>query len=1302
MTQKPNVVAVVGLEHFNRKVWEEVTAELTPDANITHFTEFDLESKTPECADAIRNADCLFVSMINFKDHADWLGDQVGKSRAKTVFAYESMPEVMKLNRVGDYVVANKPGGKGGMPEPIKKVAKLLVNGREEDTLYGYTKLMKVMQGMMRFMPAKARDFKNWMQVNIYWNQPMAQNVSSMFKFILREYFGKSVDVPAVVEMPMMGVYHPDAPGFFKDIKAYRDWRKKTQDARRKTANVVRHSSCVALLFFRKHLAQERGYIDDTIRALEAGGLNVLPIFVAGVEGHVVVREWLAKEKVDVLVSTIGFALVGGPAGSTDPGRHKAVATDILQHLNAPYIVAQPLYVQDFDSWRSHGVGPMQSAATYALPEMDGAINPVILGAIHEGRFQSAPDRLHRLVTLAHKWAALRHKPNKDKKIAVVVYDYPPGMGRKATAALLDVPRSLLKMLRRLQREGYDVGQLPETPEQLLALLESATSPLPNGEGKGVGVVTFDQFKQWTTPHERERVEARWGHWPGDVAPAGRDAVFIGGLRLGNIHIGVQPRLGVTGDPMRLLFDKENTPHHQYLAFYRWLSRGFEADALIHVGMHGSAEWMPGLQLGMTQQCWPDVLLGELPQLYVYPVNNPSEANIAKRRGYATIVSHAVPPMTRAGLYKELIALKDMLQDYRERRQTTDDGRKTADSSSDVYRPSSDAEEAILAKVALANLDNDCPRLQDEPFGDYASRLYAYLRDLESRLITTSLHTFGEAQPVEAQVTTITESLKARGNGHSLASVMMRETTDDRLLTTDAALSAVRGQSSYAELASLARKGDAEALRRREQVDEACREFVELAVFKGEQPASAMHRATHNGVAIAQDDAAALVEMAQAGRMMTRALSDNRAELEAIVRGLSGGFIPPSAGGDVIRDGMSVLPTGRNIHAIDPWRIPSELAYLRGSQIADAILAKHLAENDDQYPETIAQVLWGLDTIKTKGEAVGTVLRLIGAKPAYDGQGKISHYELIPLDELKRPRIDVLMNLSPIFRDTFELIMDHLDRLVKDAARADEPEHLNFVRKHVVEALKGGMSFEQATARLFTQQQGQYGTYVDDMVEDSAWQSQDDLDALFVRRNSYAYGGGRQGQAAPDVLKKMLGTVGRVVQEIDSVEFGVADIDHYFSASGALHLAARKRSRGDIKLSYVESYTAETRIDDLDRVLRTEYRTKLLNPRWYEGMLQHNHSGAAEISNRFTYMLGWDAVSDSVDDWVYTESAKTYALDPAMRERLTKANPQAMRNIVGRLLEANGRGMWAADDDTIDQLKEMYADLEDRLEGVRA
>ncbi|NTW55387.1 MAG: magnesium chelatase subunit H, partial [Chlorobaculum sp.] len=665
------------------------------------------------------------------------------------------------------------------------------------------------------------------------------------------------------------------------------------------------------------------------------------------------------------------------------------------------------------------------------------------------------------------------------------------------------------------------------------------------------------------------------------------------------------------------------------------------------------------------------------PHFYIYPVNNPSESTIAKRRGLATMVSHVVPPLARAGLYKELPALKDLLTDYRERNHAQGE---------DV----DSVQDAIMSKAELLNLTDDCPRKPGESFSDFVSRLYIYIVELENRLISNSLHVFGEAGPQESQVITITETVKNRGeNGRTLPFILLSSSNKNGHF------------DSYEEISSLSRKGDDEAIRIREWAENACREFVKQTMFDHKNPMQTFESLT-GGSKIPAEDVPFIQRIIQEGSMMIKALGDTHGEMDALVKVLNGGYISSGPGGDLVRDGMNVLPSGRNIHSIDPWRIPSETAFKRGSLIADGLIAKHVAENDGNYPETIAEVIWGLDTIKTKGEAVAVVIRLMGAEPAYDAFGKISHYNLTPLDKLGRPRVDVLMQLSPIFRDAFGILMDQLDRLVKDAAKADEPHEMNYIKKHVDEALAEGMDFEVATSRQFTQAPGAYGTYVDDMVEDSAWENEGDLDDLFIRRNSSAYGGGRKGEKQSEILQKLLGSVDRVVHQVDSTEFGISDIDHYFSSSGSLQLAARRRNTktSDIKLNYVESFTSDIKLDDADKSLRVEYRSKLLNPKWFEGMLKHGHSGAGEISNRVTYMLGWDAVTKSVDDWVYKKTAETYALDPDMRERLATLNPQAIKNIVGRMLEAHGRGMWKADQNMIAELQEIYADLEDRLEGM--
>ena len=1265
MHDKIRIAAVVGMEQCNQRVWREVSDMISAHAELTQWTDQDLEHQNPEAAEAIRNADCVFTTLIQFKGQADWLDEQLKASKVKTVFAYESMPEVMQMTKVGTYVVS---GDGGGMPDIVKKVAKMLVKGRDEDALYGYMKLLKIMRTMLPLIPKKAKDFKNWMQVYTYWMHPTAENLAGMFNYIMAEYFEVGVKAEKVQEVPTMGFYHPDAPEYMKDLHHYEKWLHKHDKASAKRRNI-------AMLFFRKHLLQEKEYIDNTIRAIESRGLNPLPVFVMGVEGHVAAREWFTHGNVDMLVNMMGFGFVGGPAGATTPGASAAARDEILQKIDAPYVVAQPLFIQDVNSWKKEGVVPLQSAMTYSLPEMDGAVCPVVLGAIKDGRLHTVQDRLDRLSLVAKKFSDLRHMPNSEKKVAFVVYDYPPGMGKKASAALLDVPKSVYAMLLKLKDEGYTVGELPESPEAMLAMLDRATDYEIQAHEQDCFSIDREIFNRITTDRERERIEGRWNGFPGDIVPVGPDRLFIGGIQFGNVFIGVQPRLGIQGDPMRLLFDKENTPHHQYIAFYRWISREFGANAMIHVGMHGTVEWMPGLQLGVTGDCWPDALLGEVPHFYIYPINNPSEANIAKRRGYATMISHNIPPLARAGLYKELPAFKEMLNDYRER---------GLEKIVDV-----ETEEAIIDKARQLNLTDDCPRVEGEAFQEYISRLYTYMMELEGRLISNSLHVFGATPQLETQVTTITEYLKVRGNEKSLPSIILQAIGENGTY------------GDYATLATRARKGESAAMQVRERVDGHTRDFISGTIFERGNPASVFSTLT-GGAQVSKEMAEAINESLKEGLAMKTALEDNSGEMRSFVHALSGGYLPSGPGGDLVRDGAGILPTGRNIHAIDPWRIPSELAFKRGKQIADSILQRHVEENDGEYPESIAQVLWGLDTIKSKGEAVAVIIHLMGAEPAYDAQGKISHYALIPLVKLKRPRIDVLIQISSIFRDTFGVLVDHLDKLVKDAAKADETHEMNHIKKHVDIAMQNGADFEAATSRLFTQAPGSYGSQVEELVEDSAWETEQDLDDMFVKRTGFAYGGNRYGDQQTDILKGLLGTVDRVVQQVDSAEFGISDIDRYFSSSGALQLSARRRNpKGDnVKLNYVETFTADVKIDDADKALKVEFRTKLLNPKWFETMLEQGHSGAAEISNRFTYMLGWDAVTKGVDDWVYKEAAETYAFDPNMRDRLMKANPKAFKNIVGRMLEASGRGMWNADPDMIDKLQEIYSDLEDRLEGI--
>ncbi|CAM9821865.1 unnamed protein product [Ectocarpus sp. 6 AP-2014] len=436
-------------------------------------------------------------------------------------------------------------------------------------------------------------------------------------------------------------------------------------------------------------------------------------------------------------------------------------------------------------------------------------------------------------------------------------------------------------------------------------------------------------------------------------------------------------------------------------------------------------------------------------------------------------------------------------------------------------------------------------------------------------------------------------------------------------------------------------------------------------------------------------------------------LEQNTDEVDNLLRALEGSYIKPGVGGDLLRDGAGVLPTGRNMHALDPYRMPSPAAWIRGSEAARLILEAHVADTGD-FPETVAVMMWGLDAIKTRGESVAIALALVGARPVKEATGRVVKYELVPLSELKRPRIDVLASLSGIFRDSFANVVDLLDDLFETAAAADEPIEMNFIRKHALELATQGV--ERPAARLFSNPAGDFGSMVNERVGTGDWEDGDALGQTWQDRNAFSYGrGGERGQARPEVLQSLLGSTERIVQEVDSVEYGLTDIQEYYANTGALKKAAESRQAKDadpdgqqparrVGVSIVEAYGKEVAPRELEATLRIEYRSKLLNPKWAEAMSNQGSGGAYEISQRMTALIGWSGTSGFTDEWVYDGAADTYALDDDMAAKLRKANPEAYQNILKRMLEAKGRGFWSPEDHVLERIQQQYADVEDDIE----
>lgn len=1257
------IVLIAGFESFNIDLYiraAELAQARCPGLEVRIFSDRDINADPDAVTAALQGADVFFSSLVFDYDQVLWLQERVQDIPIRLVF--ESALELMSLTQLGKFVIGEKPKG---MPKPVKFILDKFGSGKEEDKLAGYISFLKVGPKLLKYVPGKkVQDLRNWLIIYGYWNAGGPENVAAMCWTLAEKYLNLplNAEIPPPIETPNIGLLHPDYEGFFDSPQDYLDWYRIDRLPflwKAGATSATRHihfdqPPVVGILLYRKHVITKQPYIPQMIRKFEEAGLIPLPIFINGVEGHVAVRDLMTtrheqaqrqqgtKEilslsekaaEVDAIVSTIGFPLVGGPAGSMEAGRQVAVAKQILSAKNVPYLVAAPLLIQDIYSWTRQGIGGLQSVVLYALPELDGAIDTIPLGGLVGNDIYIVPERVDRLTGRLKQWISLRQKPMAERKLAVLLYGFPPGYGATGTAALLNVPKSLLSLLRSLKAQGYNVGDLPEDGEEIINWVREADNGLGdpaqmNGHD-GSTSVNVRQLERWLGYLLTHRIEKQWNSLTGTGIKTNGEEFSVGGIQMGNVWIGVQPPLGLSGDPMRLMFERDLTPHPQYAAFYKWLQNGFQADGVIHFGMHGTVEWLPGSPLGNTGYSWPDVLLGNIPNLYIYAANNPSESILAKRRGYGVLISHNVPPYGRAELYKELAALRDLIQEYRE------DPEKNA-----VLR------EAICKKIIDAGIDADCPfqeakrggieftpenarMFSAEAFNHYLVELYEYLQVLETRLFSSGLHVLGESPDAEKL-------------------------------------------ESYLEA----------------YFGEELPEDAIAAVATGEASDQIRQRFELNGSTPKLEEALQI-------RSLLAQTSD---ELTNLLRGLNGEYVPPAPGGDLLRDGPGVLPTGRNIHALDPYRMPSPAAYERGREIARKILEQNL-EDKGTYPETVAVMLWGLDAIKTRGESLGILLELVGAEPIKEGTGRIVRYGLTPLDQLDHPRVDVLANLSGIFRDSFVNIIELLDDLFLRAAEADEPPNQNFIRKHALALKEQGV--ENVSARLFSNPAGDFGSLVNDRVTDSNWESSDELGQTWSDRNAFSYGRNDKGQARPEVLQTLLKSTEQIVQEIDSVEYGLTDIQEYYANTGGLKLAAEKQRGSKVKANFVESFSKDTTPRDLDSLLRMEYRTKLLNPKWADAMAEQGSGGAYEISQRMTALIGWGGTADFQEGWVYDQAAETYALDPEMAEKLRQANPEAFRNIVGRMLEAHGRGFWNPDQETLDQLRALYELTDEELEGVK-
>ena len=1145
-----------------------------------------------DCLADIARADIVIASMLFLEDHIKAVLPALAARRdhCQAMVCMLSAGEVMKLTRIGRFDMGAEATGIMGLLKKLRGAKKEGGSSGQKQM-----KMLRELPKLLRFIPGTAQDVRAYFLALQYWLAGSRANLANMVRLLVNRYaagphkaLAGTLKVAPPEHYPDVGLYHPRLSG-----RVTEKLDQLPQGGRGGT---------VGLLIMRSYvLAGNAAHYDGVIAALEARGLRVVPAFASGLDNRPAVERFFMKDgvpSVDAVVSLTGFSLVGGPAYND-----AHAAEELLAKLDVPYVSAHPLEFQTMRQWQSdpRGLLPVEATMMVAIPELDGGIWPMTYGgrcgceatceacATADGAsgardMRAHPERAGRLAERVARLVALRRSQRRDRKVAMVLFSFPPNAGNIGTAAYLGVFQSLHNTLRAMEAAGYGV----EVPESVDALRDR----ILQGNAAQFGSIANIAARIGADDHVRREphladIERQWGPAPGRAQSDGA-TIHVLGAQFGNVFIGIQPGFGWEGDPMRLLFERGFAPTHAFSAFYRWIREDFGAHAVLHFGTHGALEFMPGKQAGLSAECWPDRLIGDLPNFYLYASNNPSEGMLAKRRAGAALISYLTPPVANAGLYRGLLDLKASLDRWRGLGPECDPAVRQS------------LAELVQAQASAVDLAAAEPAWPAEEWQGRVVRMTEALLELEYTLIPHGLHVIGEV---------------------------------------------------------LNRQQRAETL-----------------------------------------DAAGVTDAAERARL--EALLATDPELPAILHALDGGYIRPAPGGDLLRT-TAVLPTGRNLHGFDPFKIPSAFAVRDGARQAERLLARH-AEDGRGLPETVAIVLWGTDNLKTEGGPIAQALWLMGAEPRHDSYGRVSGAKLVPLATLGRPRVDVMVTLSGIFRDLLPLQTKLLAEAALLCAEAEEPPEMNFVRKHALayQAQHGG-DIAQAALRVFGNAEGTYGANVNAMLDAGVWTDEDELAETYVRRKGYAYGVDGKPARQDKVLTHLLGSVDVTYQNLDSVEVGLTSIDQYFDTLGGISRAVRRARGGAEAAVYVGDQTrGEGTVRTVAEQVALETRTRALNPKWFEALLAHGYEGVRQIEAQVTNTVGWSATTGQVAPWIYQQLAQTYMLDPEMRARLAKLNPTASVRIANRLIEAHERNYWQPTEDTIEALRRAGEELEDRLEGL--
>ena len=1127
--------------------------------------------------------------------------------------------------------------------------------------------------------------------VNAYHVYGGSENIENMLRYIGKEVLGMEYEYAPPEEMLWQGIYHPDADRAFGGIEEYLKWYKPEES---------KHT--VGILFNRRY--RESGdleIVNSLVRELERDSC-VIPVFCHGIgdaelgskpDREVIEEFFMDSHGIDALINLQSVFNLGDDTGSVD----------VLKRLDVPVFHPLMAYHATGEEWNAdlHGLGSTEIGWSVAMPEFEGVIEPIIIGVAtsekaHGTEFEmhtAIEDRVRKVVNRVRKWIALKDKPHQKRKVAFILHNSPCA-GLEATigaGAHLDTLESVARILGRMKESGYSVDP-PESGEELIetimsrkAIAEFRWTTIDEivKSGGVLAMVTKAEYEVWfgtLKPDVRARMCEVWGNPPGeakDGVPAAMvydGKIVVTGVMYGNAVVCIQPKRGCAGsrcdgEVCKILHDPEIPPPHQYMATYRYLENEFGADVIVHVGTHGNLEFLPGKSVALSERCYPDIAIGNIPHLYIYNSDNPPEGTIAKRRSYATLIDHAQTVMTESGVYGELKELEDQIAEYNKTKET-DKGRAHA------------AEHVITDLLISTKLSMDIhlERLVEE--GATFERIVDAAHETISRIynsqIPDGMHIFGSVPKGDRKVELINSILRYDSELRKAVSGMTGVDID---VTDD-----------FSEIDSFGK--------------ELIRRFIEPEPLPDHEIAKEVLKDRLNDP---ERFMSAVSPIAEKIRTIASWI-DASDEIGALFHGFDAGYIEPGPSGLITRGKPEILPTGRNFYSLDPFKIPTKAAWMIGERLADGVIRKY-EEEHGRIPENIAMYWMASDIMWADGEQLAQIMHLIGAEPIWDGS-RVNGYRIIPLEELGRPRIDVTIRVSGITRDCFYNCVEFLDEAIREISLLDEPDDMNYIKKHTsdgAEAEAGdvdgaGAGTETGTtgsggARIFSSKPGTYGNGVNLAVYASAWKEDKDLSDVYLYWNGYEYGKGVFGAESHDKFASQLKTVDLTFNKTVTDEYDLCGCCCYFGTHGGLTTAAREVSGHEVSAYYgdtrdVNRVEVRTLADEMRRVVRT----KLLNPKWIEGMKNHGYKGAGDISKRIGRVYGWEATTQEVDDWIFDDITRTFVLDDEMRQFFEENNPYALEEIGRRLLEAAERGLWDADPEVLDGLKNAYLEMEGWIE----